>query len=46
MFDEGPKLTWFGVSAIAAGIGLFLLIKYKIEPWVVETVCRELMRCN
>lgn len=41
-----PKLSWFGVTAIASGIALFLLFKFKIEPFVIETVCRELLRCN
>lgn len=46
MFNDGPKLTWFGAVAIASGIGFFLLIEYKIAPWVIETVCRELLRCT
>lgn len=28
MFDSDAKLTWFGFTAIAAGIGIFFLIKY------------------
>jgi len=44
MFEDGLKITWMGVSAIVVGIGLFLLLKYKVELWVIETVCRELVR--
>jgi len=41
-----PRLTWFGISAIVAGVLLYLVLKYQVEPWVVETLCRELVRCN
>lgn len=46
MNEDGPKITWVGVGAIATGISLFYLVKYKINPWVIETVCRELVRCG
>ena len=33
---------------VMTGIGLlgYSLLKYSIEPWVIETVCRELIKCD
>jgi hypothetical protein len=42
---EEPKVTLFFVSAVAFGIGVFILIKDHIHPWVVETLCREILKC-
>lgn len=43
---SAPKLTWLGVTAFAFGILLALFLIYGVEPWVVETLCRELLRCG
>ena len=39
--DLGQKLL-----SVAIGIGLYLIIKAYVEPWMVETVCRELWKCG
>lgn len=40
--EELPKLL------IIFGIGMlgFAALKYFVEPWVIETVCRELWKCD
>lgn len=35
------------VSAIICiGVLGFMVLKYAIEPWVIDTLCRELIECN
>jgi len=43
---EGAELL--AKPLIILGIGLigFGLLKYSLEPWVIETVCRELIVCD
>lgn len=38
---------WLGklIVAILIGLCIFAAIKNFIEPWVIETICRELVRC-
>lgn len=33
---------------IIFGIGIlgFVALKYFVEPWVIETACRELVKCD
>ena len=44
--EDKIRLSWFGVSAIVSGLICFYVLKYHIEPWVIETVCRELINCE
>lgn len=39
---------WLGKLIVSAFIGIFLFAaaKYFIEPWVIETMCREVVRCK
>ena len=39
---------WLGKLIVAAFVGLFMyaILKNYIEPWFIETMCRELVRCN
>ena len=39
---------WLGKWIVAAFIGLCLyaIAKNYIEPWVIKTLCEELVRCN
>ena len=34
------------VLAIIIGIAGYILLKYTIEPWMIEVVCRELVSCE
>jgi hypothetical protein len=43
---DNIHITWFGVSAIVSGLIFFYVLKTHIEPWAIETVCRELIRCD
>ena len=43
---DDVKLSWFGVTAIVFGLFFFWLITEYIEPWVIETTCRELFKCK
>lgn len=31
---------------LCIGVLGFSALKYVVEPWAVETVCRELLRCD
>jgi hypothetical protein len=39
---------WLGKLLVTAFIGLIMVIIFDnyIEPWIIETLCRELVRCN
>ncbi len=43
---ENIRITWFGVSAVVSGLLFYALIDSVIEPWVIETFCRELLKCE
>ena len=34
------------ISIAAMSLFFFIVIKFQIEPWVIETVCRELIKCE
>lgn len=36
--------SWVVVS-IPFGVGLFLLFELFTRPWILETLCRELVKC-
>lgn len=40
MFEDGQKITWFGVTAILAGIIGAYLISHYVDFWAIETICR------
>jgi hypothetical protein len=46
IFPHDLKITWFGISAIVVGIGIAYWLHNSVEPWVIETVCRELIECK
>lgn len=39
---------WLGKLIVAAFIGICLYAVFKnfVEPWAIETLCRELVRCE
>lgn len=41
-------LAMMGKSLIVIVIGLigYALLKYYVEPWVIEVSCRELVKCG
>jgi len=43
---EGAKSLAMPMIILGTGLIGFGLLKYSLEPWVVETVCRELIKCD
>ncbi len=46
----GEEMSYKNVLQIAVILGLgfliFLWMKIYLEPWVIETTCRELLKCD
>ena len=35
----------FWLVTISSGLIFFYLLKYHVEPWVIEVFCKELFKC-
>ena len=39
------KRAAFWLTTFSVGLVFFYLLKYHVEPWVIEVFCKELVKC-